>query len=118
MPSSNSARCGAPHPKPINYDLRTQLLANTARSTNLWLRVTPDNPRFRLSNFEFRYNLLQHFALDADINVLLGLSKRDKRNVILESSIPCIDNDYSVEDPHSNHYHQPARKATYTHLVN
>ena len=103
-----------------NYDLRTQLLANTARSTNLWLRVTPDNPRFRLSNFEFRYNLLQHFALDADINVLLGLSKRDKRNVISESSIPCIctDNDYSVEDPHSTHHHQPARKATYAHLVN
>ena len=105
-------------------DLRTQILANTAKSTNLWLRVTPDNPKFRFTTPEFRLNILQHFALDEQINNLLGLNittaHTSKSNT--QTCIPCTctDNNFSVDDDDSNpaHPRRPARPATYTHLVN
>jgi hypothetical protein len=62
--------------KAINKDdvaKRTQYLANSVATSNIWLRSLPNNRKFRLSRFEYRFNLLQHFALDNDIDALLDL---------------------------------------------
>jgi hypothetical protein len=83
---------------------RTQILANTVASTNLWLRALPTTARFRFTSFEFRLNILQHFALDDEINVLLHLpTGRD--------AIPCA---CGRKDSHTN---KPV-PATYQHLLN
>jgi len=104
-------------------ELRTQLLANTVKSTNLWLRVTPDNLRFRFTPFEFRLNLLQHFALDKDINILLGLDSATNP-ADAPPSIPCVctNNDFRINDgPRHTAAHpqrQHSKRATYSHLIN
>jgi len=54
---------------------RTQFLANTVPTANLWLRVVPSNPKFKMKSFQFRFNLLLHFGLDDAINNLLGVNE-------------------------------------------
>jgi hypothetical protein len=83
---------------------RTQFLANTATTTNLWLRAIPTSSRLRFTPFEFRLNLLQHFALDDDINALLQLPSGNH-------ALPCACG-------HKDRRTNTVKTATYTHLLN
>jgi hypothetical protein len=82
---------------------RTQFLANTVPTSNLWLRSIPSNPKFKLDSFTFKFNLLQHFSLDADINNLLGV----------DNKMPC-----TCSKDISGFSKASVRAAGYAHFVN
>jgi hypothetical protein len=86
---------------------RTQFLANTVPTSNLWLRNIPSNPKFKMDPFSFRFNLLQHFCMDAEINKLLGVH---------EQGLHCCCNKDISAPP--GKVSPTLRPATYSHFVN
>jgi hypothetical protein len=82
---------------------RTQYLANSVPSTSIWLRILPNNPLFKFNRQEYRFNLLQHFALDKDIDSLLELPLQP---------IACACNRMCFRAPDDS-----TPRATYNHLV-
>jgi hypothetical protein len=92
--------------KPQDVPRRTQFLANTVPTSNLWLRNVPNNPRFKLDPFCFRFNLLQHFCLDDNINALLGVN----------TSMSCVCSQDITSHPANAKL--TVRPAGYAHFVN
>jgi hypothetical protein len=88
---------------------RTQYLANSVPTTSIWLRNLPNNRKFRFNKFEYRFNLLQHFALDKDIDTLLGLPPQP---------IACACNKSSFRAPDDEGGRGRIPRATYQHMVN
>jgi hypothetical protein len=88
---------------------RTQYLANSVPTSSIWLRVLPNNRKFKFNRFEYRFNMLQHFALDDDIDALLGLTPHH---------IPCACNKNAFRDPDDEDGGGRTPRATYQHLVN
>jgi hypothetical protein len=89
-----------------NIPRRTQFLANTVPTSNLWLRNIPSNPKFRLDKFCFQFNLFQHFCLDNNIDQILGVN--DKMHCCCSKDIVASDNSRA----------NATRPATYGHFVN
>ena len=95
-----------------NYSVRCQVLSNIVPSATIWLRLTPENKKFRLEKDDFKITLMQHMMLDIDLEQLLGLPGPDKAPIRCICAVDSFAHHKDNEDDDKN------RNATLEHLYN